>query len=307
MNVLVSGVGGDIGLGIARVLKEWGIFSNLHGIDIHADHPGMAVLDAFSIAPRAMEANYISWLRNYVYENEIELFFPTSEAEIQVLSLAKIQSIAGAKVIRNNDFTVKKCLDKFECLSYLNLCGVPVPEHGLVGLNLPQNYPVIVKPRYGQGSKNVKMVSTLEDYLKCTEGYVWQDYLEPEEEEYTCAIYSLDAISFKSLLLKRKLVGGLSGSGVVVNNPEIKKYIQEIAKKIQLCGSINIQLRLTKSGPLLFEINPRISSTVVFRDKMGFCDARWWIQDILGLDKEPYHEPEAGTRFYRGACEYIIP
>ena len=74
---------------------------------------------------------------------------------------------------------------------------------------------------------------------------------------------------------------------------------------MELQGSINIQLRMTKNGPILFEINPRLSGTLVFRDKMGFHDLRWWIADLLNLDNISYKQPEEGVKFFRGYKEYL--
>lgn len=306
MKVLVSGVAGDIGLGIARVLKEWHFFSGLYGIDIHSDHPGHLLIDECAVAPRANEDYYISWLSEYIFENKIDVFIPTSEAEISKLALAGMYKIAGAIIVRNCDFTIEKSLDKFECLSYLSSCGIPVPQHGLVGIDMPSSYPVIAKPRSGQGSKGIALIKNAEELASCQPGLVWQSYLAPDDQEYTCAVYCSAGTDTHVLVMRRKLVGGLTGSGVVVECPDIEKYVRRIAENMELNGAINIQLRLAEEGPRLFEINPRLSSTVVFRDKMGFTDVRWWITDKLGLENPPYSAPKAGTRFYRGSQEYIF-
>ncbi|MDX3895330.1 ATP-grasp domain-containing protein [Pusillimonas sp.] len=306
MNVLVSGVGGDIGFGIARILRKWGIFSRLYGIDIHSDHPGSSILDECDVAPKASDAGYISWLSAYIAKNKIEIFIPSSEAEINVLAEAELSTLEGARVLRNNRFTVQHSLDKHVCLSYLASKGIAVPDNGIVEESTPLRYPVVVKPRSGQGSKGVAVIKSAGELRMCQGEWVWQNYLTPENEEYTCAVYASPVTSMRTLIIKRKLIGGLTGSGVIVRNPEIEEYVGAIANVMQLNGAINIQLRLTEDGPLLFEINPRLSSTLVFRDKIGFTDLRWWVFDKLGLDKPTYTPPSAGTRFYRGAHEYIF-
>ena len=305
MKALVSGIAGDIGFGIARILKEWGLFSHLHGIDIHADHFGSFIVDKCAVAPRATDNNYIPWLSDYIADNRIDIFIPSSEAEIGALVAAGVDEISGATVIRNKNFTIQKSLDKLDCLSYLASCGIQVPDNGLVGSGAPSNYPVIVKPRAGQGSKGVALVSSAEDMKSFPPEWVWQRYLEPDDQEYTCAVYASARTDMRILLMKRKLLFGETSSGVIVDNPEIESYVRSIAAAMQLDGAINIQLRLTESGPLLFEINPRLSSTLVFRDKMGFTDLRWWVAEKLDLDIQPYHAPKTGTRFYRGVQEYI--
>lgn len=306
MDVLVSGVGGDIGFGVARVLRDWKPSLRIHGIDIHSDHPGEAVLDKCAIAPRATDAKYISWLSDYISKNSVKAFIPTSEAEIRVLAKEGVNRIGEAVVIRNSDFTIEKSLDKHACLCYLASKGIEVPEHGVVGEGMPERYPIIVKPRFGQGSKGVAVVQTAAELTACETGWVWQSYLVPDEEEYTCPVYSSQGSSTQVLLLKRKLMGGLTGSGVVIDNTEIEQYVRRIVECMQLDGAMNIQLRLTDAGPLLFEINPRLSSTVVFRYKLGFADVLWWLADRLGLKKPSYRAPQAGTRFYRGSHEYIF-
>jgi carbamoyl-phosphate synthase large subunit len=305
MNVLVSGIAGDIGFGIARILRDWGVFSRLHGIDIHADHPGDFVLDQCAVAPKASDDEYISWLFNYISENRIGVFIPSSEAELGKLVAAGLDEIGGAMIIRNNRFTVLKSLDKYDCLAHLAGSGVAVPENGLVGRTVPSEYPVIVKPRSGQGSKGVRLVENAAQLEQCQLGWVWQQYLFPNDQEYTCPVYASPKTGMRILVLKRKLMGGLTGSGIVVDNSSVEEYVRSIAEVMQLNGAINIQLRLTEDGPLLFEINPRLSSTLVFRDKMGFTDLRWWLADKLGLSTQAYYAPKAGTRFYRGAQEYI--
>ena len=78
-----------------------------------------------------------------------------------------------------------------------------------------------------------------------------------------------------------------------------------LAVKINLEGSINVQLRLTEKGPVVFEINPRFSSTVLFRHMFGFKDLEWSIQDKLNIEIEPYEDANEGQKFYKGFNEFI--
>ena len=50
---------------------------------------------------------------------------------------------------------------------------------------------------------------------------------------------------------------------------------------MKLEGSINIQLKILKKRIGIFEINPRLSSTVLMRDMLGFKDCIWWIEYFL--------------------------
>jgi carbamoyl-phosphate synthase large subunit len=311
LNILISGIAGDIGFGAGRILRDWGWSGRLCGIDIQSEHPGELVFDHHAVAPRAADATYLSWLALHIERHHIGLFIPTSEAEIAVLSEHGLRKIAGARVLIANQQATAVSFDKRACMSFLGDRGLRVPTNGIVGATSPLSYPVIVKPRAGQGSKQVQKIDNAQAFgERAIAGQVWQEYLAPDDQEYTCAVYHSVARGTQILVLRRTLSGGLTGRGEVVYDPRIEHYVAEIARILELDGAINVQLRLTADGPCLFEINPRLSSTLVVRDKMGFCDMRWWIQDTVGLEHAqplpPYCPPSPGTRFFRGAQEYII-
>ncbi len=307
MRILVSGVAGDIGFGLGRILRTWPLFDSLYGIDISKDHPGSLIFDCIDVAPRADSDNYIEWLIDYITFHKIDVFVPTSEPEILIVSKNLIALTSICKILINDSHLIEKSLDKYETLNYLNNCGVKVPNHGIVDFfDKPNKYPVIAKPRRGQGSKGLNKISTDHEFLEIPQGYVWQEYLAPDDEEYTCAVFMSKTLKSRILLLKRVLVGGYTGMAIVVKNSEIEKYVKQIIEAWNVAGLYNIQLRLTDDGPKLFEINPRISSTVVFRDKLGFEDFKWWVLETLGMNLPHYEEVCSGTKIYRGNTEYII-
>ena len=41
---------------------------------------------------------------------------------------------------------------------------------------------------------------------------------------------------------------------------------------------------ITKKGPRVFEINPRFSSTVLMRHRLGFTDLLWAIEEAEGKE-----------------------
>lgn len=311
MNILISAIAGDIGFGAGRILRRWGWVGELHGIDLHNLHPGSLIFDKVAVAPPASDPTYLEWLGDYVAENNIALFLPTSEAEIAFFGANEVSAINRTQVLVNGPESVNLSLDKLECMSFLAMKGLPVPDNGLVGETDPNAFPVIVKPRFGSGGRGVKLLNSRAEYKQqATAGEVWQKYLSPESEEYTCAIYRSKTCRTRSLILRRELLHGMTSRGEVVVNDDITDYLLQIAEFLNVNGAVNVQLRLTHQGPRLFEINPRLSSTLVFRDKMGFQDLRWWIADSLSPSNTPsvpnLTGPPAGTLFFRGAKEYIL-
>lgn len=58
---------------------------------------------------------------------------------------------------------------------------------------------------------------------------------------------------------------------------------------------MNVQLRLTDHGPRVFEINPRFSSTVLMRHRLGFSDVLWAIDEAQGKTLTYPLIPDKGT------------
>ena len=87
----------------------------------------------------------------------------------------------------------------------------------------------------------------------------------------------------------------------------VGKLLISLADSLDFTGCLNVQLKMTNDGPKIFEINPRISSTVMMRHKIGFKDCLWWIKSHLKLNLEtPMTEIKIGTKIYRMANEYVF-
>ena len=310
MKILVSGIGGDIGFGVGKILKKTTHVNCIYGIDIHSNHPGISIFNKCDIAPPCYDPNYITWLQDYIELNQIDLFIPTSEPEIDFLSKKNIHKISKADILISNFSMVKLCLDKYKCLNFLRSFNINVPDHGIVGQQAPTSFPVITKPNKGAGSVDINKINSIEEYNALITSadceLTWQEYLYPDDQEYTCALFKTKDTSLKTIIMKRELLHGITSKGEIIKNDLIDRYIKKVAEIFKLDGVMNIQLRMTKQGPMLFEINPRLSSTLVFRDMLGFTDLQWWIFSLSDKKIPTYKEPKTGTLFYRGIAEYII-
>lgn len=307
-NILVSGANGDIGISIARILTGEGI-TNTFGCDIKIDSWGVCVFKDIIQVPRADAEDYIDSIRDIIRKFEIDLFIPSSEAEIKRLNnlKASIESVLKCPVLMADSDTINIALDKYATANFLKNNQLHYPWTVNAEQGAAKDVPCIFKPRSGQGSKGIEIVRSpnraLE--LKGTDGYIFQELLTPDDQEYTCGVFRGENCKTRVILFNRTLDGGLTGKGIVVNNIEIESYVKEVAEALNLKGAINMQLRLTSRGPVLFEINPRLSSTVVFRHKLGFQDLIWALDELAGHAPSQYNPPKAGTRFYRGSAEYF--
>lgn len=310
---LVTGVAADIGLGIGRILRDEYPDAFLLGVDVDEDNPSMFYFDEFMAAPYAGDFDYVDFIKETVQKFSIQIIIPTSEAEIDIfwrLGLVQILEDMNVHVLILNQNIVDVALDKYQTFLFLKESGFNYPWTFLADdySNIKsETFPMISKPRSGQGSKNIHILYSIGDLEKTdnTKSYIVQELLSDPKSEYTCCVFGSNG-SYRSIAFNRTLKGGFTYSGKVVENKAIDNYIESIARALNLEGSVNLQLRLTERGPVLFEINPRFSSALVFRHKLGFKDLIWTVENITSGLVSEYQKPKVGIRFCRGITEYIF-
>jgi len=309
INVLVTGCGGDIGQSIGKILKEYHMINVVLGADISREHAGIMIFDNCFILPRCNHNDYLNSLQLILANNNIDLLIPVSEAEIRFFYHNDVtEDQLGVKIIMANRDALSIGLDKLATSEFLKHHNLPYPQTHLITDDKEIKLPCIVKSRNGAGSKNVFLANDEIDmeYLKLKfSDFIVQEYLKNASEEYTCGLFRTVNGESRNIVLRRTLLGGFSGYGEVVSSVVIENLLNSIAESVNLVGSINVQLRLSENKPYVFEINPRFSSTVRFRDLFGFKDVVWSIEDKFGYPIQAYQPVKAGRKFYKGFNEYI--
>lgn len=309
LNALITGCGGDIGQSIGKILKNESQFNKVIGCDIHLQHAGVFIFDKCFIVPKVIEPPYFDEINTLISLNNIDILIITSEPELRFVSSHKYRDHYKCDIIiLPNDKALKIGFDKYQTAKFLIENNLPAPQTWLINESTSCiNLPVIAKDRQGAGSKNLFFIENLEDlnfYQKKLSNYILQEYLPSTEGEFTCGIFRHGS-NFRSIIFRRNLSGGFSGYGEVVENGAITNLLMKIAELLCLNGSINIQLRLVKGVPYVFEINPRFSSTVLFRHLMGFKDVIWAIEAQRKNAISAYIPPKVNSRFYKGFSEFI--
>lgn len=309
LNILVTGCGGDIGQSIGKILNEYNLVNNLYGCDISDKNAAKFIFSNFFLGLACNDPKYISNLENIVKEKNIDLIIPISEPELRFLSKLKISKIGNANLILASAEALEVGFDKLNTANFLKKENLPFPTtHSVTTIDAIDKFPVILKSRTGSGSSNVSLVSDNDAFAsikKSNPDFIVQEFLDGDNGEFTCGVFRSKSGIIRCIILKRELMGGFTGYGEVIENKEIEKLLLDLAEKLQLTGSINVQLRLTSKGPVVFEINPRFSSTVRFRHLFGFKDVEWSIEDRLDIPISNYNETAVGKKLYKGFNEYI--
>lgn len=285
--ILISAIYGDIGCSAVRSLRE--VSKKIVGCDVKPYSPVSHLVDKFYEAPAATDTTgYMAFLREIILRERVGFFLPISEAEIEVLNTRRkdLESL-GVKLLLNKQYVIDTFLDKLKAIQYFESLNFKVPKTMLLSdYDDSYGYPVIVKSRKSHGSKNLWKIMDLYDleYIKKKNdgSLLIQEHIGSGEEEYSTGVFS-DGSIVSSITFRRMLgFGSMSIEAILVDEPDMDNIAQRIARDMGLIGSINIQSRRVGNDFVLFEVNPRLSSTLLFRKKFGFDDAVWWLNVLFG-------------------------
>ena len=267
---------------------------------------GRFIFSKFILSPPTTHEDYEKYLFSCI-EN-YDLIIPTSEQEIKKIGKCKISNLNDSFLILPKHIT-DIFFNKYSTANHLKSLDIASPSTKFLSDITNEELPIYIKPIYGAGGKGNRLLKNKYDLLSVNDfkrkEWVAQEFLEGEDNEYTCVIFKNDNTT-EIIQLKRKLFGDRTGIAELVNNPSIEKLLMELSKKLNFIGSINIQLKLTNHGPKIFEINPRLSSTVMMRDLMGFKDCVWWVKSFFGLPIKKIELAKPGTKVFRMSREKII-
>lgn len=288
--VLVTAVGGDVGLDLARCLLESHRPVDVLGCDMaRRTAAGSTLANVLVSPPASDEAAYVDFL----LKQGVDAVWPSSEAEIIVLDRhRKSFASAGVRLVMVASPLVRVFTDKLETARALRAKGLPAP----VTFDEPQfkgqlPFPLILKPRHSSGSRQVVLArdeTDLSFHRARMPGAVVQEALGSPDEEYTGGVFS-DGKETRCILFKRRLgFGGVSREVELVDSPEFARLAADFARAFSLRGGVNLQARKTAAGFSIFEVNARVSSTAMFRHRLGFEDVAWWLDLEFGRDIPAY-------------------
>lgn len=293
MRVLITAVGGDLGQSMVKALRLGEERYYVFGCDLQSKGISENFVDKYIVVPKAKNiGNYLKTINKICFDYSIKCIIPASEIEIQTLGKAYPSRClpCGTNIISQPYSWMSIYGDKLLCMEKIKdkitlpaFCdGTKLSE--LRKLIRQVGYPLVVKPRISSGSRFVKIARNYKElnwYLRETEKPIVQEYLDAKMGEYSIGAFVSEKIR-KFICFKRTLgTVGCSWYAEVSHNNQILRFADQLARKINLEGAANFQVRRTPSGIGLLEINPRFSSLIAARAVCKFFDLEWSIQQHL--------------------------
>ena len=276
MKRLLFTAGGSPGQeGIYRYLEKK---YDLYFVDMNVSNISPTIPDSkkFQI-PAVTSELYIPTIIRCCEEMSIDLLVPGVDEELMQLHMASDKFENTTLFLPKPDF-VETMSSKLDMVLALARKGIAVPKTVLAddGDISCVDEPYIVKPVHGRGSRNVfaldkahQVASLYEAMRGKADSWIVQEKIIGEE--YTVQVIAgpdseIIAILPIKILEKR----GSTVSATMVDDRSVIQYCRGIHDAFQPNGSYNIQLVKKSSGEVLaFEINPRISTTMVMAIAAG--------------------------------------
>tara|TARA_B100000963_G_C22640005_1_gene679917 strand:- start:3396 stop:4388 length:993 start_codon:yes stop_codon:yes gene_type:complete len=283
LNILVTGVGSTLGYGILETIKQSGLNFQVTGTDYLNTAVGLYQVDYPYILPDIYqdpqkEEAWLKAIQKIISERKIKYVLVGLDFEVPLFAKHKayLENKTDCKVIVSSVDVVGICNDKWLTYCFLRDSGFNAPRSclpdGLDEFVESVPFPWIVKPREGSTSKGlyrINNIDTLNHALENCDNPIIQEEVGDIDGEFTCGVVVVNGRILSSIPLRRKLKNGNTSIAYFNKIDEVDRFVRQIAEKLSPDGPINIQLRITDNGPMVFEINPRFSGTTPVRSSFG--------------------------------------
>ena len=290
IRVLVTGAGGPAAV---SVIKSLGLDPTVELLAADMD-PWAAGLylvppDARTLIPAGLDPDFASAVLARCAALGVHVLIPTVDAEMRPLARARAEfAAAGTELMLAPERALELTLDK---LALARCCEgqvrVPRTERFDDAVD-PESwdYPVVLKPRSGSGSRDISVVASARDLaaLERSEEFIVQEYLPGEE-------YSIDVLAdTRSHVIaavprvRARVDSGVSVAGRTMHDPGLEHFGTTVARITGLTYIANVQCRRDVAGhAALLEVNPRAPGALPLTMASGVNMPRLALDALRGL------------------------
>ena len=291
MNIIVTGVGAIIGLGIIKSLRNSVYDVHIVGVDRDKNSIGQYFCDTFYVKPDCDESDslYLKfWVDVYKHE-AAELIIPGIEPDMYFLNdNSKFLNDSGLNIALNNNHLIQLTADKFKFYQELQSTDIPIiPTINATSwndcLNELGDPPYLLKPRKGSGSQGIKILNVEEDLQsqkrELFENSIVQQIIGCKDKEYTVGCFACGNNLPMDMIIFRRYLSPMGNTqyAEVVKESVIEETTLDLITKFKPNGPTNFQFRLAKGVAYILEINPRISSSTSLRTLFGYNESEMCI------------------------------
>ena len=314
VNVLVTGIsGGSHG---EEILKSLNLAKDkdlvIIGTNVTKITTGKRLVDFFYKVPYANEKSFKDSIFAIIKKHNIKFVFHGCESELIFMSENReFFKEKGVGLPLNSKEIINLCMDKLRTFETLKNLGFKTAQYKKINsikdIDNVNFFPLVLKPSTGSGgSAHVNLCFDKDDLetaakymLKYGVDIIAQEYIS-SSEEYTIGVSSdkkgniVGSIAIRRILgsalstrikIKRDdrmyMISSGVSQGEIIKDENILSQAEDIAKKLNSVGPLNIQCRLLDGIIIPFEINPRLSGTTFLRAMAGYNEPKEMLNNYL--------------------------
>jgi carbamoyl-phosphate synthase large subunit len=230
-------------------------------VDANPLAPAIYHADVHAIVPRIEDPGYLVALQDLIREHDVRLVVPLTD--LDQLLLAEQRDELGAIVLLPDAEVVRRTADKYLAHLFFEERGIPSPASWLPDeLPLELEFPVLVKARFGFGSRHIYRAGDREQldfFLGYSPVESFVQRVCPGEEFSIDVFCDLDGRCLNSIprtMIESK--GGESIKGMTIKDPELIEFGRLVAEELEIRGPANIQcFRVAEGRHEVTDVNPR--------------------------------------------------
>ncbi len=256
------------------------------GADSDPDAPALKVCDAVHGLPPFADATCIEALLKICQREAVTAILPQSNKAVEFLDRHR-DAFADPSILAylQTPETIATCHDKLKLAEFLREQGIAAP-HTLLDEKPPPQFPLIAKPRRGEGGKHTVRIENAEEldfYARKYPGHLIQQYVEGRE--FTVDWFS-DRNGKPLCVVPRERLAVRGGEVMVSRirlDPAIIEATTVFGKRLRLAGPCNLQGIRAQSGEFMFtDVNLRFGSGTVHTIEAGGAIPQMMYNDLAG-------------------------
>lgn len=308
--ILISGAGGSVFPYLFTLLEnDYELYAVDSNMIVKKIYPDKNII----VVPQVKDRDYEITIEDIIKKESIKYYIPLIDEEI-LKAHALAARLPGLKVISPNNEFVSLCLNKYNLMKVLGEKSISDVKTILgQDFKFEIGFPVFIKPIIGRGSRGIMKICNKEqfdayflfnEYRK--KDIIVQRCLEGIEYSVSVIVNKLNNIICivpKKILIKK----GITQHAVTEKNKNINALCKKIVQELCPCGPFNVQLKVTKDGVKVFEINPRFSTTSILSCAAGVNEFALSIEHFDDANVREVDSFKEGVFLYRRyeSCFYF--
>ncbi len=294
LNVLITAASRRVPLvrAFRAALTRAGVSGRVIVTDVNPLSPAVFEADRAYAVPLASTPSYLPELLSLCDLEDIGLVVPTIDDELPLFAAAESAFRSrGVLTAWSPAETVRICNDKYLTAMHLAAHGIAVARSVLPTERASDmGLPLFIKPRGGRGGIGafpVRSERELAFFVDYVPEAVVQEYLDGPE--FTIDVLcGLDGVPLSIVPRERVVIrAGVSDRGRTVNDPALIALAARVCRALRFAGPLNIQCRVHKGTPVVFEINARFSGGIPLTIAAGADFPAMLIDLALGREVRP--------------------